>query len=113
MNPDFFKAMAGFLGAGVSFCASFIADVVPPNFQPGYEGITSISVIGCLIYAVKHLNKERTEERRLRDVDRDRWEAKWSAEHAENLDAREKDRLTRESLADAVDKLADAVKPSR
>lgn len=102
--------MVGFVGAGVSFFATFLADVVPEHFQPGYEGITSISVIGCLIYAVKHLNKERTEERRLRDVDRDRWEAKWAVEHSENLAAREKDRETREKLASAVKDLADSAK---
>ena len=103
--------MAGFLGAGVSFCATYFADAVPASLQTGFEGITSLSVIGCLIYAIKHLNNERTEERRLREMDRERWEAKWAGEHADNIEAREKDREVREKFASAVSDLARAVKP--
>lgn len=111
MQPEFFKAMAGFLGAGVSFCATYFADAVPASLQNGFEGITSLSVIGCLIYAIKHLNTERSEERRLREMDRERWEAKWAEEHADNIEAREKDREVREKFATAVSDLAHAVRP--
>lgn len=102
--------MAGFLGAGISFCATYFADAVPASLQTGFEGVTSLSVIGCLIYAIKHLNNERTQERRLREMDRERWEAKWAEEHSDNIDAREKDREVREKFATAVSDLARAVR---
>lgn len=111
MQPEFFKSMAGFLGATVSFFATYFADAVPASLQTGFEGVTSLSVIGCLIYAIKHLNSERTEERRLREMDRERWEAKWAEEHADNIAAREKDREVREKFAAAVNDLARAVNP--
>lgn len=110
MHPEFTKAIIGYIGAGFSVGAGFLAQALPKEI----EGWGQVGAFGMLVYflvyAVKHQNAEAREERTKRETEARRWEDKWAAEHKENLDAREKDRETRDKLADAVTSLADAVK---
>lgn len=113
MHPDFFKAMAGFVWAGTSAAVTYFADAAPASLDLGLKGVTSLSVVGGLVYAIKHLNAERLAERERSEKAQERWETKWADEHAENIKARDADRETRETFAKAVGDLAEAVKEIR
>lgn len=113
MHLEFAKAAAGFFGASVSAGLVWVAQATPPEAKGWLEGGAYFALVSCLIYAVRHLNAERREERAAREADSGKWEAKWDAEHSENLAAREADRDVREKFATAVNDLAVAVKQSK
>ena len=113
MHPEFFKAMACFAGAGVSYSCKFLGSMAPSGLETGIDGLSKIGTIGCLIFAVRYLNAERIKESAKREQDAKRWEEKWDKEHAENLAAREADRETREKLQDAIRSLSESVKKDR
>lgn len=116
MHIEFFKAAAGFVGAGISAVVVWVAQTappIPPDAKNWMEGGAYFALVSCLAYAIRHLNTERREERAAREKDRERWEQKWGEEHAMNMDAREKDRAIRERFAGAVEDLSRAVKEAR
>lgn len=113
MHLQFVKAAAGFFGASVSAGLVWVAEVTSPEAKGWLDGGAYFALVSCLIYAVRHLNAERREERAAREADNEKWGAKWNIEHAENLAAREADRDVREKLATAVSDLAGAVKQSK
>lgn len=98
----------------------YLANLAIPPVQDWQSlgGFTLLVI--CLLGAIKWLVKQNEEliskleaketaaQNKL-DEERRRLEGKWDLERRENLDHREKDRETRDKLADAVQSLASAV----
>lgn len=130
MQIDFLRTFGGWIGSGVGAIVMCLAQLTPKEVE-GWMSLGGFAVLTvCLIYAlIRSEKKLEQKDTMIRDIfakmderndkadqkltaERLRLEAKWDAERRENMDERNKDRETREKFADAVEKLAAAVKSS-
>jgi hypothetical protein len=120
----FFASLTSIVGAGTVYIAQAFPSGTEGWGQAGGYGLVLVGGAAVikwllsdrdrLIDVIKESEKKQQDRElyhanRLDEVQR-RLEAKWDKERIENLEHREKDRETRDKLADAVTGLADAVR---
>jgi hypothetical protein len=103
MHSEFLKAILCFAGAGASWFGICLADASPPEVPSWLvQGGSGLSMVGLLIYAVVHLNRENRRLQDLREQDRLRMEAQWKEEHQLNRDSQNKLRTAITGFANVV-----------
>jgi hypothetical protein len=116
---DLFKLIGGialsFVGGITTYLAQFGPKEAEGWLQLGGVGISLLGAAAAIRYLVKANEKKETcildlikEHAANRESDREKFDAKWNLIRREDIEQREKDRATRDKLADAVENQATA-----